>query len=113
MSAQIQITPIEDQIWREKEYVRIPPTQIPTIPSIAFFSLPSFYEKEIMAIITYQDRLRQRKGRIYLEPQSEGGFVARSIAFEGTIGQGETEEEALRDLNEAIEVLKEFLVKEG
>ncbi|RLI10109.1 type II toxin-antitoxin system HicB family antitoxin [Candidatus Bathyarchaeota archaeon] len=45
----------------------------------------------------------------YLEPQEEGGFVAFSSEYPGAVGQGETEEEAIKDLEEAIQTLKEFL----
>jgi predicted RNase H-like HicB family nuclease len=44
-----------------------------------------------------------------LEPQEEGGFVAYSSEYSGAVGQGETEEEAMEDLQEAILSLKEFL----
>lgn len=44
-----------------------------------------------------------------LDPQEEGGFVAYSNEYPGAIGQGETEAEALRDLQEAIDLLKEVL----
>lgn len=43
----------------------------------------------------------------YLEPQEEGGFVAFSREFPGAVGQGETAEEAIADLEEAISLLKE------
>ena len=46
---------------------------------------------------------------IYLEPQEEGGFVAFSREYSGAVGQGETIEEAIKDLEEAIELLKEVL----
>jgi predicted RNase H-like HicB family nuclease len=46
---------------------------------------------------------------ILLEEQEEGGFVAYSNEYPGAVGQGETEEEALKDLEEAIQVLKEYL----
>jgi len=48
---------------------------------------------------------------ILLEPQSEGGFVTYSSEYPGAVGQGETEEEAINDLNAAIELLKEYLEK--
>jgi predicted RNase H-like HicB family nuclease len=35
--------------------------------------------------------------------------VAYSNEYPGAVGQGETEEEALKDLEEAIQVLKEYL----
>lgn len=47
--------------------------------------------------------------QLVLDPQEEGGFVAYSNEYPGAIGQGETEEEALRDLQEAIDLLKEVL----
>ncbi|MCP8308161.1 MAG: type II toxin-antitoxin system HicB family antitoxin [archaeon] len=47
--------------------------------------------------------------RFSLEPQEEGGFVAFSREFEGAVGQGETIEEALKDLEEAIQLLGEVL----
>ena len=48
----------------------------------------------------------------YLEPQEESGFVAFSKDYPGAVGQGETEEEALKDLQEAISLLKEVLDEE-
>ena len=44
-----------------------------------------------------------------IEIQDEGGFVAFSKQYEGAVGQGETEEEAINDLEQAIELLKEVL----
>mgnify|MGYP001061522419 FL=1 len=49
---------------------------------------------------------------IYLEPQEEGGFVAFSKEYQGAVGQGETEEKAIRDLQEAIKLLKEVSEEE-
>lgn len=46
---------------------------------------------------------------IYLEPQEEGGFVAFSKEYPGAVGQGETEDEAVKDLMKAIELLKEVI----
>lgn len=43
----------------------------------------------------------------YLEPQEEGGFVAFSREFPGAVGQGETVEEAIADIEKAIRLLKE------
>ncbi len=43
----------------------------------------------------------------YLEVQEEGGFVAFSREFLGAVGQGETAEEAIADIEEAIKLLKE------
>jgi len=47
-----------------------------------------------------------------LEPQEEGGFVAFSNDYPGAVGQGETEEEALKDLQQAISLLREVLIEE-
>lgn len=47
-------------------------------------------------------------GRITVEPQAEGGFVAKHEGYPGAIGQGETEQEAILDLLDAVESLKEF-----
>lgn len=46
---------------------------------------------------------------VYLEPQEEGGFVAFSKEYPGAVGQGETEDEAVKDLMEAVQLLKEVL----
>lgn len=40
--------------------------------------------------------------RVALEPQPEGGFTAQCIEIPGAITQGETEEEALENIQEAI-----------
>lgn len=45
---------------------------------------------------------------IFLEAQDEGGFVAFSAEYPRAVGQGETEKEAIDDLNEAIQLLKEI-----
>lgn len=45
----------------------------------------------------------------YLEPQEEGGFVAFSREYSGAVGQGETIEEAITDIQKAIELLKEVI----
>lgn len=47
-----------------------------------------------------------------LEPQKEGGFVAFSNEYSGAVGQGETEEEAIDDLQKAISLLIEVLDEE-
>jgi predicted RNase H-like HicB family nuclease len=44
-----------------------------------------------------------------LEQQEEGGFVAFSREYPEAVGQGETEEEAISDLQEAIQLLKDVL----
>jgi len=44
---------------------------------------------------------------IRLESPSEGGFVTFSSEYPGAVGQGETEEDAIRDIQLAMELLKE------
>jgi predicted RNase H-like HicB family nuclease len=44
-----------------------------------------------------------------VEEQEEGGFVAFSREFVGAIGQGETIEDAIADIEEAIRLLKEVI----
>lgn len=49
---------------------------------------------------------------VILEPQDEGGFVAFSTEHPGAVGQGETIEAAVDDLEQAIELLQEVLDEE-
>jgi len=44
-----------------------------------------------------------------LEVAEEGGFIATDPKYPGAVGQGETEEEAIRDLEEAIKAIEEEL----
>jgi predicted RNase H-like HicB family nuclease len=44
-----------------------------------------------------------------LESAEEGGYIAKNSKYPGAVGQGETEEEAIRDLEEAIEAIEEEL----
>jgi len=41
------------------------------------------------------------------EPQEEGGFVVYCKEYSGAVGQGETYDEAMKDLAEAISLLRE------
>jgi predicted RNase H-like HicB family nuclease len=45
--------------------------------------------------------------RVVLEPSEEGGFTAYVPALPGCISEGETEEEALASIQEAIELYLE------
>ena len=47
-----------------------------------------------------------------LEIQEEGDYVAFSPEHPRAVGQGETLEEAVKDLEEAVELLKEVLEEE-
>jgi predicted RNase H-like HicB family nuclease len=42
---------------------------------------------------------------VVLEPQEEGGYTAQCIEIPGAISQGETREEALANIKEAIELI--------
>jgi len=44
---------------------------------------------------------------IVLEPQEEGGFTAYVPSLPGCISQGETKEEAVKNIKEAIELYLE------
>ena len=47
------------------------------------------------------------KLRVILEPQEEGGFTVYVPSLPGCISEGETEEEALKNIREAIELYLE------
>ena len=42
---------------------------------------------------------------VVLEPQEEGGFTVQCVEIPGAISQGETREEALANIKEAIELI--------
>ena len=47
------------------------------------------------------------KYTVVLEPQEEGGFTVQCVEIPGAISQGETREEALASIKEAIELVLE------
>ena len=47
------------------------------------------------------------KLRVILEPSEEGGYTATVPALPGCISEGDTKEEALRNIREAIELYVE------
>ncbi|MBC7109181.1 MAG: type II toxin-antitoxin system HicB family antitoxin [Methanomassiliicoccales archaeon] len=49
------------------------------------------------------------KFKVILEPQPEGGYVAYVPALLGCMSQGETREEALKNIKEAIKLYLEVL----
>ena len=49
---------------------------------------------------------------VVLEPQEEGGFTVQCVEIPGAISQGETREEALANIKEAIELVLEVQWKE-
>ena len=50
---------------------------------------------------------------IVLEPQTEGGFTVYVPSLPGCISQGETKEEALKNIKEAMELYLESLAAHG
>jgi predicted RNase H-like HicB family nuclease len=52
------------------------------------------------------------KYTVVLEPQEEGGFTVQCVEIPGAISQGETREEALANIKEAIELVLEVQWKE-
>lgn len=67
------------------------------------------YPDENSILLTYPSLDVSENISISLEPQEEGGFVALCKEYPGAVGQGETKDEAVKDLVEAIKVLKEYL----
>lgn len=53
------------------------------------------------------------KYRVILEPQEEGGYTVYVPALPGCVSQGETADEALANIKEAIEVYTESLKARG
>jgi len=53
------------------------------------------------------------KFKIVLEKDEEGGFVATVPSLPGCVSQGETEEEALANIKEAISLHMESLAADG
>ena len=53
------------------------------------------------------------KYTVIIEQGRESGYVAYAPALKGCVSQGETREEALRNIKEAIEVYLEALLEDG
>ncbi|MBN1455599.1 MAG: type II toxin-antitoxin system HicB family antitoxin [Methanomicrobia archaeon] len=53
------------------------------------------------------------KYAVILEKEEEGGYSAQCLELPGAISQGETKEEALRNIKEAIEAVLEVLTQEA
>jgi predicted RNase H-like HicB family nuclease len=49
------------------------------------------------------------KYTVILEPQDEGGYTVRCLELPGAISQGETKEEALANIKEAIGLVIDVL----
>lgn len=52
------------------------------------------------------------KYTVILEPQEEGGYTVQCLELPGAISQGETKEEALENIKEAISLVLEVLGQE-
>ena len=53
------------------------------------------------------------KYRVILEPQEEGGYTVYVPALPGCVSQGETVEESLANIKEAIELYLESISERG
>ncbi|MDP2744537.1 MAG: type II toxin-antitoxin system HicB family antitoxin [Dehalococcoidia bacterium] len=53
------------------------------------------------------------KYRVVLEPQEEGGYTVYVPALPGCVSQGETAEEAMGNIKEAIDVYLESIRERG
>jgi predicted RNase H-like HicB family nuclease len=56
---------------------------------------------------------KSMKFTVILEPQEEGSFTVTVPALPGCISEGETREEALHNIKEAIELYIEVLKEDG
>jgi len=52
------------------------------------------------------------KYTVILEPQEEGGYTVRCLELPGAISQGETKEEALENIKEAMSLVLEISSQE-
>jgi len=52
------------------------------------------------------------KYTLILEPKEEGGYTVRCLELPGAISQGETKEEALENIKEAISLVLEISSQE-
>ncbi len=52
------------------------------------------------------------KYTVILEKEEEGGYSAQCLELPGAISQGETKEEALRNIKEAIELVIKVIQEE-
>ena len=55
----------------------------------------------------------ERRYAVIVEEDEAGGFVATAPAFPGVVDQGDTEEEALMNLRDALMFTIECMVEEG
>ena len=57
--------------------------------------------------------MRKTRETIIIREDKNGGYFALSNKYKGAVGQGKTPFQALKDLEEAIEVLEEYKAKRG
>ncbi len=57
--------------------------------------------------------MRTVKYTIIIEKGRESGFVAQCPVLKGCVSQGDTKEEVLKNIREAIEVYVEALIEDG
>lgn len=64
---------------------------------------------------THKETVRhaERRYTVILEPEDEGGYSAYCPALPGCYSQGETLDEATRNIQEAVELYCETLVEDG
>jgi predicted RNase H-like HicB family nuclease len=53
------------------------------------------------------------KYTVIIEPQEEGGYTVQCLELPGAISQGETKEEALENIKEAIELILEVIQEDA
>jgi predicted RNase H-like HicB family nuclease len=56
---------------------------------------------------------RERRYIVIVEEDESGGFVAKAPAFPGVVDQGDTEEEAVMNLRDALMFTIECMAEEG
>ena len=69
----------------------------------------------LAGIITMADQSKQKKMKytVITEEGRESGYVAYAPALKGCVSQGETKEEALKNIREAMEIYVEALLEDG
>jgi len=72
-----------------------------------------FGKSTIMETSLTSEEIQSSISDFRLEPQEEGGFVVFSREYSGAVGQGETIEEAIADIQSAIKVLKEVAAEDA
>ena len=58
-------------------------------------------------VVRFREEARSIKLKIVLEPSEEGGYTVHAPSLPGCISEGETKEEALANIREAIELYLE------